>query len=155
MAARSPVRVVLDRALRIPGASKLVLSARQTPLWLIAAATAEAAAAARLGAAGAQVLRLPVKDAARGLGLAAVLKLLAERGVTRLMVEGGAQVASAFVTQNLVDEIWLFRGSQAIGDDGIPALQALPLTSITASPAYRVRDSETLSPDTLTIYERT
>uniref|UniRef100_Q07MT7 Riboflavin biosynthesis protein RibD n=1 Tax=Rhodopseudomonas palustris (strain BisA53) TaxID=316055 RepID=Q07MT7_RHOP5 len=154
MAARSPVRVVLDRALRIPGASKLVLSARQTPLWLIAAETAEAAAAARLGAAGAQVLRLPVEPTARGLDLNAVLKLLAERGVTRLMVEGGAQVASTFVAQNFVDEIWLFRGSQPIGDDGIPALQTLPLTAITASPAFRVRDSQTLSPDTLTIFER-
>jgi diaminohydroxyphosphoribosylaminopyrimidine deaminase/5-amino-6-(5-phosphoribosylamino)uracil reductase len=154
MAAHSPVRVVLDRALRTPGASKLVLSARQTPLWLIAAETAEAAAAARLGAAGAQVLRLPVEAAARGLDLAAVLKLLAERGVTRLMVEGGAQVASAFVAQNLADEIWLFRGAKAIGDDGIPALQTLPLSAITASSTFRVRDSETLSPDTLTIYER-
>jgi diaminohydroxyphosphoribosylaminopyrimidine deaminase/5-amino-6-(5-phosphoribosylamino)uracil reductase len=70
------------------------------------------------------------------------------------MVEGGAQVAASFVAQNLADEIWLFRGSQPIGDDGIPALQALPLTAITASPSFRVRDSETLSPDTLTIYER-
>src|SRR6185295_14182273 len=57
MEARSPVRVVLDRALRIPGAGKLVHSARQTPLWVVAAETAEAATAMRLGAAGAQVIR--------------------------------------------------------------------------------------------------
>jgi len=154
MLERSPVRVVLDRALRTPGASRLALSARQTPLWLIAAETAEAAAAARLGAAGAQVLRLPVAPGAVALDLAAVLKLLAERGVTRLMVEGGAQVASSFVTQDLADEIWLFRGPAPIGDDGIPALQTQPLTAITASPAFRVRDSETLGNDTLTIYDR-
>ena len=59
MAARSPVRVVLDPQLRIPGESRLVHSARQTPLWLIASETAEAAAAMRLGAAGAQLIRLP------------------------------------------------------------------------------------------------
>jgi len=154
MAARSPVRVVLDRALRTPGASKLIHSARQTPLWLIASEGAEAAAATKLGAAGAHVLRIADDARAPGLDLAAVLKLLAERGITRLMVEGGAQVASSLVSQNLADEIWLFRGAQPIGDDGIPALQTLPLTAITASPAFRVRDSETLSPDTLTIYER-
>src|SRR3954452_15451803 len=42
MEARSPVRVVLDPALRIPPASRLVHSAGQTPLWLIASETAEA-----------------------------------------------------------------------------------------------------------------
>ena len=34
MAARSPVRMVLDRALRLPGSSRLVHSARETPLWV-------------------------------------------------------------------------------------------------------------------------
>src|SRR6202012_4032435 len=50
MEALSPVRVVLDRALRLPGSSQLVHSARQTPLWIMTSETAEAAAAARLGA---------------------------------------------------------------------------------------------------------
>src|SRR6201991_3349656 len=50
MEARSPVRLVLDRALRIPGASKLVHSARATPLWVMSSETAEAAAAMKLGA---------------------------------------------------------------------------------------------------------
>ena len=58
MAARSPVRMVLDRALRIPGNSRLVHSARQTPLWVVASELAEAPAATRLGAAGAQVIRI-------------------------------------------------------------------------------------------------
>ena len=58
MEARSPVRVVLDRSLRIPGASRLVHSARATPLWVVASETAEAAAAMKLGAAGAQVIRV-------------------------------------------------------------------------------------------------
>ncbi|MDU6496012.1 MAG: riboflavin biosynthesis protein RibD, partial [Bradyrhizobium sp.] len=55
----------------------------------------------------------------------------------------------------LVDEIWLLRGAGEIGADGIAALDALPLTAITQSPAYRVRASEPLDPDILTIYERT
>jgi diaminohydroxyphosphoribosylaminopyrimidine deaminase/5-amino-6-(5-phosphoribosylamino)uracil reductase len=88
MEARSPVRVVLDRALRIPGESKLVHSARQTPLWVIAAETAEAPAATILGAAGAQVIRI-APTSAPGLDLPAVLHALAEKGITRLMVEGG------------------------------------------------------------------
>jgi diaminohydroxyphosphoribosylaminopyrimidine deaminase/5-amino-6-(5-phosphoribosylamino)uracil reductase len=152
MEARSPVRIVLDRALRIPGASRLVHSARQTPLWVMTSETSEAAAAARLGAAGAQVIR--VHATPDGLDLSAALHALSERGITRLMVEGGARVASSFVAAGLVDEIWLLRGPGTIGADGVSALDAMPLSAITQSPTYKVRASETLGKDNLTIYDR-
>jgi diaminohydroxyphosphoribosylaminopyrimidine deaminase/5-amino-6-(5-phosphoribosylamino)uracil reductase len=152
MEARSPVRVVLDRALRIPATSRLVHSARSTHLWVVSSNLAEAPAAAMLGATGAQVIR--VASTPTGLDLPAVLHALAERGITRLLVEGGARVASSFVSANLVDEFWLLRGPDAIGTDGVAALEALPLAAITQSPAYRVRASEGLGTDTLTVYER-
>lgn len=154
MAARSPVRVVLDRALRLPGASRLVHSAREHPLWLMAAETAEAAAAAKLGAAGAHVFHLPVDDHRPGLDLAAVLRTSSGQGITRLMVEGGARVASSFLSAGLVDEVWLLRGPNEIGADGIPALDTQPLSAITQSPRWRARATEALGPDTLTVYER-
>jgi diaminohydroxyphosphoribosylaminopyrimidine deaminase/5-amino-6-(5-phosphoribosylamino)uracil reductase len=153
MEARSPVRVVLDRALRMPGTSNLVQSARQTPLWVIASETAEAPAAVKLGAAGAQVIR--VAAAGADLDLSAVLHALAEKGITRLMVEGGARVASSFVSAGLVDEIWLLRGPDKVGADGVAALDALPLAAIAQSPSFKVRASETIGKDTLTVYERT
>ena len=154
MEARSPVRVVLDRALRIPADSRLVRSARATPLWVMSSETAEAAAAMKLGAAGAQVTRVPADLTKPGLDLSAVLHALNDKGISRLMVEGGARVAASFVAAGLVDEIWLLRGPAAIGADGVPALDAMPLAALTQSPAYRVRASETLDRDTLTIYER-
>lgn len=152
MAKRSPVRVVLDRALRLPGDGKLVHSAREVPLWAMTTDTAEAPAAAKLGAAGVQVLR--VKANADGLDLADVLRVLSERGITRLMVEGGAQVAASFVEAGLVDEAWLLRGPTEIGADGVAALGALPLSAITQSSSFRLRANESLDHDTLTIYER-
>ena len=154
MEARSPVRVVLDSALRIPAESRLMHSARQTPLWLVAAETAEAASAARLGAAGAQVIRLAPGPDTIGLDLAAVLHALSERGITRLLVEGGSRIAAAFVAAGLSDEIWLLRGPDAIGQGGVAALDAMPLAAITQSPSFKLRASETLERDTLTIYER-
>ena len=154
MEGRSPVRIVLDRSLRIPGGSRLVQSARATPLWVITSETAEAAAAMKLGAAGAQVIRVPTDQAKPRLDLDAVLHALSEKGISRLMVEGGARVASSFVAAGLVDEIWLLRGPATIGAEGVSALDALPLAAITQSPAFRLRASETLDKDTLTIYER-
>jgi diaminohydroxyphosphoribosylaminopyrimidine deaminase / 5-amino-6-(5-phosphoribosylamino)uracil reductase len=154
MEVRSPIRVVLDRALRISGSSRLVHSARETPLWVMTSETAEAPAAMKLGAAGAQVIRVATTSAPPpGLDLPAVLHALAEKGITRLLVEGGARVASSFVAAGLVDEVWLLRGPDAVGADGVAALEALPLQVITQSPDWRIRDSETLGNDTLSIYE--
>jgi diaminohydroxyphosphoribosylaminopyrimidine deaminase/5-amino-6-(5-phosphoribosylamino)uracil reductase len=155
MEARSPVRVVLDRALRISGTSRLVHSARATPLWVMTSNLSEAPAAMKLGAAGAQVLRVPTTSSPPpGLDLIGVLHALAEKGITRLLVEGGARVAASFVAAGLVDEVWLLRGPDTIGADGVAALDALPLSAITASPTFMVRASDTLQNDTLTIYGR-
>ncbi|MGM4917697.1 bifunctional diaminohydroxyphosphoribosylaminopyrimidine deaminase/5-amino-6-(5-phosphoribosylamino)uracil reductase RibD [Tardiphaga sp. 813_E8_N1_3] len=155
MMKRSPVRVVLDRALRMSGNSKLVHSARITPLWVMTSSLSEAPAAMALGAAGTQVLRVPTTIAPPpGLDLLAVLHSLSEKGITKLLVEGGSKVASSFVAAGLVDEVWLFRGPKEIGEGGIAALDALPLSAITGSPDFVQRASETIENDTLTIYER-
>jgi diaminohydroxyphosphoribosylaminopyrimidine deaminase/5-amino-6-(5-phosphoribosylamino)uracil reductase len=154
MEAQSPVRVVLDRALRIPGSSRLVHSARETPLWVMTSNLAEAPAAMKLGAAGAQVIRVAATSAPPGLDLQAVLHALSEKGITRLLVEGGSRVASSFVAAGLVDEMWLLRGPNSIGADGVAALDALPVSTITQSPQFKVRASESLENDTMTIYER-
>src|SRR5258705_4959506 len=115
---------------------------------------AEAPAAMKLGAAGAQVIRVATATPPPGLDLPAVLHALSEKGITRLLVEGGAGVASSFVAAGLVDEVWLLRGAEPVGADGVAALDALPLTALTESPTFKVRASETLEKDTLTIYER-
>jgi diaminohydroxyphosphoribosylaminopyrimidine deaminase/5-amino-6-(5-phosphoribosylamino)uracil reductase len=154
MAARSPVRVILDRALRLPGTSRLVHSARETPLWVFASALAEAPAAAKLGAAGTHVFHVDTATAPPGLDLGQVLHTLAGKGITRLLVEGGARVAASFVAADLVDEAWLLRGPKAIGESGVAALDALPLAALTESPFLKLRASETLQQDNLTIYER-
>src|SRR4029078_12340218 len=73
METRSPARVGLDRAMRLPGTSSLVESARQTPLWVMTSDFAEAPAAMKLGAAGAQVMRVAATAQPPGLDLLAAL----------------------------------------------------------------------------------
>jgi diaminohydroxyphosphoribosylaminopyrimidine deaminase/5-amino-6-(5-phosphoribosylamino)uracil reductase len=153
MEARSPVRVVLDRALRLSGNSRLIHSARTTPLWLIASETAEPAAATKLGAAGAHVFHLPADDHKPGLDLKAVLHTLSAQGITRLLVEGGAKVASSFLKAGLVDEFWLFQGAKNIGDDGLPALDGQDLETAVAS-GWLTDEAEVFGDDRLTIYRR-
>jgi diaminohydroxyphosphoribosylaminopyrimidine deaminase / 5-amino-6-(5-phosphoribosylamino)uracil reductase len=150
MASRSPVRVVLDADLRLPVASTLVRGARETPLWVIAGETAPMEVEAVLAARGVEVLRLP----ATGRRIDAALRVLAERGITRLMVEGGPTVAAALVAADLVDEAVLLRGPNPIGPDGIDALEAMPLTALTNSPKLRSLGVETVGADTIETFER-
>jgi diaminohydroxyphosphoribosylaminopyrimidine deaminase/5-amino-6-(5-phosphoribosylamino)uracil reductase len=152
MEPRSPVRVILDRRLRLPAGGYLAQTARERPLWVFAAPDADAANAAMLTAAGAEIIQVPLSGP--GVDLGAVLKELGRRGISRLMVEGGARVAASFVESRLADEIWLYRGPVKIGADGVAALDGLSLSEVTQSPHYRVRASEMLGKDTLTIYER-
>lgn len=151
MELRSPVRVILDRHLRLPPSSYLAKTARQHPLWIFAAAGAEPSSATLLRAEGADIVPAPANEL--GIDLNGVLKELGRRGVTRLMVEGGARVAASFVASGLADEVWLYRGPVTIGPDGVSALDGLPLTAVTQSPHYRIRATEALGQDTLTIYE--
>jgi diaminohydroxyphosphoribosylaminopyrimidine deaminase/5-amino-6-(5-phosphoribosylamino)uracil reductase len=149
MRARSPIRVVLDSAARTPPQSRLAASAREVPLWIACADTAEAPAIALLEAGGAGIIRLH-----HGRDLRETLSLLAQRGVTRLMVEGGAEIAASFIRARWVDSIWLFQGPRAIGDAGLHALAGLPLSAITASGDFTASHREALDDDILTNYER-
>src|SRR6202007_2257718 len=102
------------------------------PLWILTAPDAPSGRADALRARGAEVL--PVDGTAGRRDLMAALKLIAGRGITRLMVEGGPTVAAAFLAADLVDEALLLRAPVVIGPDGIDALDGLPLTALTGSP---------------------
>ncbi|HXW24336.1 MAG TPA: bifunctional diaminohydroxyphosphoribosylaminopyrimidine deaminase/5-amino-6-(5-phosphoribosylamino)uracil reductase RibD [Xanthobacteraceae bacterium] len=152
MATRSPARVVLDSGLRLPPDSKVVRSAREIPLWVLAAPDAAPARADALQQRGAEVMRV---DGAGGRrDLAATLKCLATRGITRLMVEGGPTVAAAFLAADLLDEAVLLRAPVTIGADGIAALEGLPLTALTQSPRLRSRGVVFAGADSIETFER-
>jgi diaminohydroxyphosphoribosylaminopyrimidine deaminase/5-amino-6-(5-phosphoribosylamino)uracil reductase len=152
MASRSPVRIVLDTHLRVPLSAALVKTARVVPTWLVAGRDARAEAEQALQADGVKVFRVGVRGAR--LDLAEVLGLLAHRGITRLMVEGGPIVAAALVAENLVDEAVLLHSRQSVGADGIDALEGLPLTALTRSPHLNARAIESFGEDMVETFER-
>jgi diaminohydroxyphosphoribosylaminopyrimidine deaminase/5-amino-6-(5-phosphoribosylamino)uracil reductase len=148
----SPVRVVLDGTLRLPIASKLVESARQTPLWLISGDATPSERKRALEARGVEVMVVATRSGKIDLG--AALKLLAQRGITRLMVEAGPMLAAAFVRADLVDEAALFRSPKDIGREAIDALDELPLSALTQSPRLESSGIESLGQDTLEMFQR-
>lgn len=152
MAERSPVRVVLDSALRLPATGTLARTARETPVWVVAALTAPLAAEQALQSLGIEVLR--VSAAGGGVDLKAALAALAQRGITRVMVEGGPTVAAALLQADLVDAAVVFRSRKAVGPDGIAALAELPFSALTHSPRLKPLAIETVGEDTMHSFER-
>jgi diaminohydroxyphosphoribosylaminopyrimidine deaminase / 5-amino-6-(5-phosphoribosylamino)uracil reductase len=152
MEQRSPVRVVLDSQLRLPEGSRLAKSATRTLDWVFVGEGTTSAHEAALVQAGVEVLRVPGTNGR--LDLAAVLRGLAGRGITRVMVEAGPILSAAFLTADLVDAAALFRSPDPLGTEAIDALEGLPLSALTLSPKLRLAGSEQVGPDTLQIYER-
>ena len=148
MAARSPVRVVFDASLRLPLDGRLVASARELPLWVLTAASAPSDREGALRARGVEVMRVEISAPGR-LDLLAALRLLATKGITRLLVEGGPIVAAAMIASDLVDEVALFQASTMIGSDGIDALEGMPISALTRSQRFRSIGTESVGPDRL------
>jgi len=114
---RSPARIVLDRDLRLPPASALARSAPEVPLWVTAAKDVSPERRAALLAAGAELLGVETFEG--HIALPELLEDLAARGISTLMVEGGAFTAGEFLGEGLVDRLCLFVGPGEIGGQGI------------------------------------
>jgi diaminohydroxyphosphoribosylaminopyrimidine deaminase/5-amino-6-(5-phosphoribosylamino)uracil reductase len=147
---RSPVRVVLDEDLRLPLATSVVATVRETPTLVFTSRRPSAIAEEILQQKGCKVFRVD-EDKGR-LNLNQILEKLAEQGITRCLVEGGPIVASSFVAANLVDEAILVRGEKAIGDTGIDPLEGMPLEAMTGRLVRSA--SEKLATDTIETFVR-
>jgi len=149
---QSPLRIVLDGTLRLPLASRLVATARATPVLVAANENAPRAREIALREQGVEVLR--TSSPGERLDLLTVLKALAARGLTRVMVEGGPNLAAALLNTDLVDEAALFRAPQLLGPEGIDALAGLPLSALTHSGRLNKFEEEWLGHDRLELFER-
>ncbi len=117
---RNPLRVVVDTNLRLPPTAR-VLDPDSPPGCLVACGPRPPARRRRaLEAAGAEVLPLP--RAGGGVDLAALAAELGRRGVTSLLLEGGAELAWGFLSRGLVDEVAYFFAPKLVGGGQAPGM---------------------------------
>ncbi len=137
------VRVVLDSDLRIPVDSKLVLAAQNTPLRIFHSASTGGA----LTDAGAALHQADCKD------LVSVLELLAEQGITRLLVEGGAEIHASFLRANLCDELLIYRAPKILGGSAKSCFADLNVDILANSYNFKRCSFQNLGDDMLEIYK--
>ena len=121
---RQPLRVVLDSAGRTPAGARVRDDA--APSWIVTAAEVGAGPS--------------------GIDLAAVLRLLDERGQRHVLVEGGPRVAASFFDAGLVDEAVLYLAPTVLGA-GTPAMAGGAVRTLTERHDGELRDVTRLGPD--------
>jgi diaminohydroxyphosphoribosylaminopyrimidine deaminase/5-amino-6-(5-phosphoribosylamino)uracil reductase len=114
---RDPLRVVLDTELALPPRLALLHPRSAAP-------TLVAHASPRTRRTGPLVELLRCRRGKGGVDLRDLLAKLAARGVTHLLVEGGARVHARFLAEGLVDRIAVFVAPKLLGADGVPLLAA-------------------------------
>lgn len=114
---RSPVRIVLDRNLRLPESSKLVAGADRVPLYVAVSQDVDAAHRLALERRGVRFIGTETHDGC--IAVPELLEDLAAMGIASVLVEGGAATAKTFLDENLVDRIVLFQGVNELGADAI------------------------------------
>lgn len=146
-AGRAKVRIVLDRRLRLSMNSRLVTTAKDIPTWVVTADVGPKAES--LAAQGVVVITAGADMPIQSLG-----ELLASRGLTRVLVEGGGLVAGSFLKGEIVDEIAWFSAPALIGGDGLAAVGELRASYIGAIPAFRRCENLVFGSDTLDMLAR-
>ena len=153
LAARSPLRIVLDSRARLAPTSKLAATARHRPVWVVCTPAAPAAARAALREAGVEIIEVAAGADGR-VDVAAAAHALGERGLTRVLVEGGGEVASAFLKAGLVDRISSYRAGLVLGGDGRSAVGELGFNRLDFAPRFRLVSARALAGDTLETWAR-
>jgi GTP cyclohydrolase II len=115
----SPVRVVLDSSLRLPGEAKLLDDQASTLVLTTARSSAERRRHLARDGVGVRV----VGSGPAGLDLAEALAVLRDGGMRSLLVEGGARVITSFLSEGLADRVVVGiaptivgAGTEAVGD---------------------------------------
>jgi diaminohydroxyphosphoribosylaminopyrimidine deaminase/5-amino-6-(5-phosphoribosylamino)uracil reductase len=150
------VRVIADSHLRTRLTSAILSTAHDQPTWFLTRPGSDPDRIRAVTSCGAEVIEVP--PGTMGIDLPHALRRLAERGLTRLLVEGGAHLAAALLRDDLVDRIAWFHAPAMMGGDGFPAVQAFGVRTLADMPRFapslHAPGALALSPDTLTLLER-
>jgi diaminohydroxyphosphoribosylaminopyrimidine deaminase/5-amino-6-(5-phosphoribosylamino)uracil reductase len=137
--ARQPVRVVFDSEARLPLDSRLLATSGEAPLTVVHGAEADPRRLEALLVTGAETILAAGADPTERI--AAALAELGRRGLTSLLLEGGATLAGGFAAAGAIDEARIFVAPLLLGGPGAD----VPGAALQGGPT----EAETVGEDTL------
>ena len=149
---RSPIRIVADGRLRLPMTSALVRSAQETPLWILTLPGVDPDRAKAFAACGVTLIEVPMNED-RVMDMSVALREIGARGVTRLLVEGGARLAASLMQEKLVNRIEWFQAAKVFGGDGYPAIAGLGVSRVDEGIDLHLTDILKLGDDSLARFD--
>jgi diaminohydroxyphosphoribosylaminopyrimidine deaminase/5-amino-6-(5-phosphoribosylamino)uracil reductase len=115
-AARQPLRVVADTALRTPPTARLFQMDGSVLIYGVRYDMDKAAALERVGAQVIDAAKLDASELDGRTDLAAILRDLAARGCNEVLVEAGSRLNGALLRAGLIDELILYLAPNLLGD---------------------------------------
>jgi diaminohydroxyphosphoribosylaminopyrimidine deaminase / 5-amino-6-(5-phosphoribosylamino)uracil reductase len=150
---RSPIRVVLSTDAKFSRYARMLKNVSTAPVWIVSATNAPKRNKERIEEMGAQNISVPRIPIGR-LDLRFVLNELAERGITRLLVEGGPSLAANLLAAGFADEVLIVQGFREVSGPALMPFAPFGLDAITDIPEYRLFDMRAVGADRLWIYRR-
>jgi diaminohydroxyphosphoribosylaminopyrimidine deaminase/5-amino-6-(5-phosphoribosylamino)uracil reductase len=117
-----PLRVVLDSQLRIEPDATILDPADEAMIICKEGGDIDAINRDQLHSSGVEVISLPA-DGDKGIDLAAVIRLLADRECNEILFESGAQLAGALISGRLLDELVIYVSAKFLGHNSLPLLK--------------------------------
>jgi diaminohydroxyphosphoribosylaminopyrimidine deaminase / 5-amino-6-(5-phosphoribosylamino)uracil reductase len=149
----SPIRVVLDSKARMSPGSKLALTANRTPVWLLCTPEAPAPAREALQSKGVEVIEVASNEQGR-VEVAAAARELGKRQLMRVLIEGGGEVAAAFLKAELVDRVTAYQAGLMLGADSRSAVAGLGVQKLGFAPRFRLVSIRSLGGDVVETWHR-
>lgn len=149
-----PVRVVVDGRLRLSPNSNFARAAGELPTWLLTLPGAEAAMRQDLDDCGIEIITCRAGKDGHPDPVEA-MKLLAERGLTRVMVEGGGGLSAGLLRAGVVDRIAWFRAAGIMGGDGLKAIAGYDVQQLADMRRFQLTERRDCGADVLEFFEAT
>ncbi len=149
---RPKIRIVVDRRLRLPPKSKLAQTAKTIPTWVLTAAES-VSQGQRLTDLGVNLIPVDEPDDNRAF-ITNSAAILAQMGLTRVLVEGGGKLAASMFDAGLIDEVAWFRAGRIMGGNCRPAVAGLAGDRLADAPGFNHVMSMALGADKFDMYER-
>jgi len=146
----SPTRIILDPQGKLPLESRLVQTSDLTPVILVCDEANFEEVHKKYLDTSVDILGSSMIDG--GIDLTHLSAQLAGKGIGRVMIEGGAKIASSFINADLIDEIALYQSDKIFGEEALDALESTQLSDILKK--YCVCETFSLGADTFTLYQK-